>query len=113
MLAALGSGLDGFSSERAAETLAAIGPNSVDEASRLSALHLLLRQFESPLVLILVFAAAVSMLLYEWVDAAIILAIASAAGLSRDWGSCRGGAWRSASLAAWKRCPKLAPNVPL
>ena len=52
-----------------------VGPNSVDNAPRLSALRLLLRQFESPLVLILAFAAVVSLVLQQWVDAAIILAI--------------------------------------
>ena len=36
---------------------------------------MLLRQFESPLVLILIFAAAISLVLQQWVDAAIILAI--------------------------------------
>ena len=36
---------------------------------------MLLRQFESPLVLILIFAAAVSLGLSQWVDAGIILAI--------------------------------------
>ena len=64
LLAALGSGSGGLSSERAAATLAVVGPNSVDDASRLSALRLLLRQFESPLVLILVFAAAISCCFY-------------------------------------------------
>jgi Mg2+-importing ATPase len=41
----------------------------------LSTLRLLLRQFESPLVLILIFAAAISLALQQWVDSAIILAI--------------------------------------
>ena len=52
-----------------------VGPNSVEDASHLSALRLLLRQFESPLVLILIFAAAISLVLQQWVDSAIILAI--------------------------------------
>ena len=73
--AALGSGPGGLSSERAAAQLRLVGPNSVEDASRLSALRLLLRQFESPLVLILIFAAAISLVLQQWVDAAIILAI--------------------------------------
>ena len=73
--AALGSGPGGLSSEGAAEKLRLVGPNSVEEASRLSALRLLLRQFESPLVLILIFAAAISLVLQQWVDSAIILAI--------------------------------------
>ena len=63
------------SSDRAAARLLSVGPNSVEDAPRLSALRLLLRQFESPLVLILAFAAAISLVLRQWVDAAIILAI--------------------------------------
>ena len=73
--AALGSGPGGLSSEKAAAQLRLVGPNSVEDASRLSALRLLLRQFESPLVLILIFAAAISLVLQQWVDSAIILAI--------------------------------------
>jgi Mg2+-importing ATPase len=73
--AALGSGLGGLSSEYAAEQLRRVGPNSVEDARRLSALRLLLRQFESPLVLILIFGAAISLALREWVDAGIILTI--------------------------------------
>jgi Mg2+-importing ATPase len=72
---AMGSGLDGLSSTQAAATLAEAGPNSVADAPRLGAFRLLLRQYESPLVLILAFAAAISLALQQWVDAAIILAI--------------------------------------
>ena len=43
--------------------------------------HLLLHQFASPLVLILLFAAAVSLLLRDWIEAAIILAIVSGSAL--------------------------------
>jgi Mg2+-importing ATPase len=70
-----GGGIGGLTSRRAAEQLAAVGPNSVEDAPRLSALRLLLRQFESPLVLILVFAASITLVLQQWVDAGIILAI--------------------------------------
>ena len=73
--AALGSGPNGLSSARAAERLAVMGPNSMEDAQRLGPLRLLWRQVESPLVLILIFAAAVSLGFSEWVDAAIILAI--------------------------------------
>ena len=72
---ALGSGPGGLTSNRAAAQLATIGPNSVEDAPQLTAMRLLLRQFESPLVLILVFAAAISLVLQQWVDAGIILAI--------------------------------------
>jgi Mg2+-importing ATPase len=41
----------------------------------MSAIRLLLRQFESPLVLILIFAAVISLALQQWVDSAIILAV--------------------------------------
>jgi len=75
LTAALASGPGGLSSDRAATQLRLVGPNSVEDALRLSALRLLLRQFESPLVLILAFAAAISLVLQQWVDAAIILAI--------------------------------------
>ena len=51
------------------------GPNSVEEASSLSGARLLLRQFESPLVIILVFGAGISLVLRDWTDAGIILAI--------------------------------------
>ena len=68
-------GPGGLSSDQAAATLAVIGPNSVEDTPRLSALRLLLRQFESPLVLILAFAAAISLALQQWVNSAIILAI--------------------------------------
>ena len=75
LAASLGVEPGGLSSERAASQLAAVGPNSVEDAPRLSALRLLLRQFESPLVLILAFAASISLVLQQWVDAGIILAI--------------------------------------
>ncbi|TWI17446.1 Mg2+-importing ATPase, partial [Mesorhizobium tianshanense] len=75
LAASLGSGPGGLSADHAATQLALVGPNSVEDAPRLSALRLLLRQFESPLVLILAVAAALSLVLQQWVDAAIILAI--------------------------------------
>ena len=79
--AALGSGPGGLLSERAAAQLRLVGPNSVEDASHLSALRLLLRQFESPLVLILIFAAVISLVLQQWMDSGIILAIVLASTL--------------------------------
>lgn len=72
---ALGSGPQGLSSQDARERLETFGRNEIEDASRISALRLLLRQFENPLVLILVFAACVSLALREWIDASIILVI--------------------------------------
>ena len=77
----LGSGPGGLTSDRAAAELLRVGPNSVEDARRLGALRLLLRQFESPLVLILAFAAFVSLVLRQWVDAGIILAIVAGSSL--------------------------------
>jgi len=75
LAAALGSGPGGLSTSRAAAALKLFGPNSIEDGQRLGALRLLLRQFENPLVLILVFAAAIALILQQWVDASIILAI--------------------------------------
>jgi Mg2+-importing ATPase len=74
-MAELGSGDRGLPSAEAAERLRRHGANSVDEQRTVTALRLLLRQFESPLVLILVFGAVISMVVRDWVDASIILAI--------------------------------------
>ena len=71
----LGSGPQGLPATTAAERLRPYGANSLEEQPRRTSARLLLRQFESPLVLILVFGGAVSMVAGDWVDAAIILAI--------------------------------------
>ena len=55
----LKSSSNGLTTARAAERLAVVGPNTVEDAQRLGPLRLLWRQVESPLVLILIFAAAV------------------------------------------------------
>ncbi len=65
----------GLTSDRAAAELASTGPNTVEDATSTSALRLLLRQFESPLVLVLAAASGISLFLRQWIDAAIILAI--------------------------------------
>ena len=72
---ALGSGPSGLSSDASAAKLREVGPNSVEDLSRLSVFRLLLRQYQSPLVLILIFAALVSLSLKQWHDATIILII--------------------------------------
>ena len=75
VLADLGSNLLGLPADEAQRRLTANGPNLVDGPQRTAALRLLAHQFASPLVLILVLAAAVSLFLHNWSDAAIILAI--------------------------------------
>ena len=73
--ASLGSGPAGLASDAATAKLALVGSNIVEDAAQLSSLGLLARQFASPLVLILAVAAAISLALQQWIDAAIILAI--------------------------------------
>ncbi len=75
LMTALQSAAAGLSAADAAQRLRRLGPNTVEEQARVSALRLLLRQFASPLVLILVFGAAISLFLRNWIEASIILAI--------------------------------------
>ena len=75
LLRTLGSSAGGLAAGEAAERLQRIGANAVVEQRELTMVRLLARQFANPLVLILVFGAAVSLVLRGWVDAAIIIAI--------------------------------------
>jgi len=80
-LAMTQSTVAGLSARDAQARLRKDGPNAVGETGRLSGLRLFLRQFKSPLALILIFGAAVSMLLREWLDATIIILIVGGSGL--------------------------------
>lgn len=76
MLGALKSSPDGLAQSIAAERLRQYGHNSVANGlERHKVVRLFLNQFRSPLVLILVFAAIVAMLMHDWLDASIVLAI--------------------------------------
>jgi len=75
MFATLQSSAQGLSTAEAQRRLREHGANALDEEPTASLWRLASRQFKSPLVLILVFGAAVSATLREWLDAAIILAI--------------------------------------
>lgn len=75
LAAELQSRPDGLSSAHAATLLKEVGPNRLEELLEPHPMGLLLRQFTSPLVLILVAGAVVALLVREWIDAAIILAI--------------------------------------
>src|SRR5689334_12659983 len=81
LLAELRSSESGLVAEAARRRLAETGPNAVEDRSELPPWRLLARQFESPLVLILVFGACVSLVLRQWVDAGIILAIVTGSAL--------------------------------
>ncbi len=81
----IGSGPDGLSGTEAAARLARIGPNQIGAGARTDDLRLLLRQFESPIVWILVFATAISGVLGDATDAVIILSIIILSGLLGFW----------------------------
>jgi Mg2+-importing ATPase len=83
--AAVGSSPAGLSSEEARGRLARLGPNALQGARRTDDLSLLVRQFGSPIVLILVFATILSGLLGDARDATIILAIIVASGVLGFW----------------------------
>lgn len=72
---------EGLSTAAAKRRLRRFGRNRLQEASRLTAIQLLVRQFTSPLVLILVLAAIISAVVDNWTDAAIVLAIVLGSGL--------------------------------
>ncbi|MBL8201507.1 MAG: magnesium-translocating P-type ATPase [Chromatiales bacterium] len=71
----LGSGPGGLSSDEAAARLRQFGGNVAADQGGVPAARVLLRQVQSPLVLILVFGALVSLVVREWIDASIVLAI--------------------------------------
>jgi Mg2+-importing ATPase len=86
----LGSSPDGLSSADAERRLAECGRNELRESQPLSRLRVLWGQLRSPLLLLLVFAAAASSLTGQWLDAVIVIAIVLATvaiGYSREYGA--------------------------
>ncbi len=81
LAAALGSGPGGLEAAFARDRLRENGPNEFEEESGKGAAALLARQFASPLVLILVVGALLSLALRDWIEAAIILAIVAGSAL--------------------------------
>ena len=75
LLRALSSSFRGLTAEEAQERLQRQGPNALRPPRRKSGLSLFLGQFKSPIIMVLLFATAVSAILKDWVDAAIILLI--------------------------------------
>jgi Mg2+-importing ATPase len=85
---ALASGHDGLTALDATERLARYGRNELRERRDVTRRDVLWRQLRSPLLLLLVFAAAASVATGEWLDAAIVLAIVLATvaiGYSREY----------------------------
>ncbi len=81
----LQTGKDGLSSQEAGERLARYGANSLKPQKRSGPLTLLLGQFKSPIILILLFATGLSFAVNDPADATIILAIVLVSGLLGFW----------------------------
>ena len=81
----LGSSAAGLPAGAAASRLREVGPNRLGERARSNAALLLLRQFTSPIVLLLVGAGLLSLLVHDSTDAYIILAIVIVSGLLGFW----------------------------
>jgi Mg2+-importing ATPase len=99
--------MNGLSTAEAAERLLRHGRNEIHDEARLAPLALAARQFESPLVLILVFGTVVSVALRDWLEAAIILAIvlgSAALGFVQEYRA-------STTLAALRRRLALTAQV--
>ncbi len=75
LLDALGASNDGLTDAEGQRRRARFGRNTIKATQRTTPLSLLLNQFRSPLVLILVFAAVVAMIVGEWTDASIVLMV--------------------------------------
>lgn len=71
----LGVSLDGLTDAEASARLAHFGPNRLDPPKPPSAWSIALRQFRSPLIYVLLAAAAVALALGELTDAAFIAAV--------------------------------------
>ena len=90
LFATLQSSPQGLSGASAQERLNKFGHNELQGHKKSAPLLLLLGQFKSPLVLILVFAAIISVVTGEWIDASIILAIVIASavlGFIQEYGA--------------------------
>ena len=84
-LQALGSSPTGLTSAAAADRLKQYGPNTLKAQRKTTTVGLLLSQFKSPIILILVFAAILSIFLGDRTDSIIILSIVLISGLLGFW----------------------------
>ena len=75
VIAALNSSLQGLTSHQVEERISQYGLNELKQIKKVSKLKILLNQFTSPIVWILLFAIGVSLFLTEYVDASVIAAI--------------------------------------
>jgi len=92
VLAQLGATIDGLTAAEAAKRLADNGPNALKESQRVSAWRILIAQFNSLMIWILLAAGAVAGALGEWVDAitiAVIVLLNAAIGFYQEWSAAK------------------------
>ena len=75
VLERLGTGADGLDEATVAERLERYGPNELEAEEPKTSLEILLNQFKSPLIYILLVAAIVTILIQEYVDTGVIVAV--------------------------------------
>jgi Mg2+-importing ATPase len=81
LLESLQATVNGLTAEDARKRLANYGANRLKPQKRSDVVTLLIAQFKSPIILILLFATVLSLFLHNVVDASIILAIVIISGL--------------------------------
>ena len=75
----------GLTDSEAKKRLSSYGANSLKPQKRSDAFTLLISQFKSPIILILLFATGLSLFLKNIVDASIIFSIVLVSGLLGFW----------------------------
>jgi Mg2+-importing ATPase len=85
VLKALQSEVNGLTSNEAQRRISLYGSNSLKPEKRFATLSLLVGQFNSPIIIILLAATALAFFLHDPVDATIILIIVLASGLLGFW----------------------------
>ncbi len=85
LLFILGSSKNGLSSDESQRRIVYYGPNRLKPSKRSTPIILLLRQFSSPLILILLAAAILSFALHEHTDGLIITGIVLLSGVMGFW----------------------------
>ena len=65
----------GLSRIEAAKRLAEVGPNVLAAEEKINFFSIMLHQFKSPLIYVLLFAAIVTFFLHEFIDMSVILAV--------------------------------------
>ncbi len=95
----LDSSIGGLTSEEGRRRLESIGSNVLRKKKRTDSLTLFVSQFKSPIIIILLFASALSFFLSDQADALIILGIVLASGILGFWQE-RGAADALAKLLA-------------